>query len=80
MKKKKDIEMVKKVMEQAIKKSYTPGLWSRFKDFIGVFVTALFILICIIGIFVLGITLLENPISLAILCGTVLLIFIWSKR
>lgn len=54
--------------------------WNEFKNFVGL--TALFILgiltiICIIYLFI---TLIENPVSLAILCITTFLIWIWSLR
>jgi hypothetical protein len=42
-----------------------------------IIVFSLIFLICIIVLFV---TLIENPVSLAILCLTIFLIIVWSRR
>lgn len=54
--------------------------WNEFKNIVGV--TALFIfgILCLVGIVYLLMDLIENPISLAILCVTIFLIWIWSSR
>lgn len=54
--------------------------WQKFEDYVGLFLIAIFVLICIFMFFYLLITLIENPISLAILCITIFLIWIWSSK
>ena len=54
--------------------------WKGFKDFVGVFFLAVFLLICIFGVLYLFTILIENPVSLAIICLTIFLIWAWSNR
>lgn len=66
--------------EQTEKQINQLNLWERFKEFIGLLFIAIFFLICIFGILYLFITLIENSLSLAIVCGTILLIIFWWLR
>lgn len=75
-----DMEQMKATIEKQINSKFKKSPWESFKDFLGVFFIAIFLLICIVGVLVLGVTLIENPLSLAILCGTILLIILWSSR
>lgn len=54
--------------------------WQKFEEYVGLFFIAIFLLICIFCFLWLGITLIENPVSLAILCLTIFLIWMWSSR
>jgi len=65
-----------KIKEEIEKKSK----WKVFEEYAGLFFIAIFLLICIFGVLYLLITLIENPVSLAILCVTILLIYLWSSR
>ena len=68
--------MIKNLMSTNFKRP----LWQRIKDTISWF---FIICLCIIGIilvFTIIYTLIENPLSLAIICGTILLIWMWSRR
>ena len=80
MKQDKEIEQARRNLEKSINQTYKPNFWNKFKDFVGMLFIAIFLLIGIIGIIVLFITLIENPLSLAVLCGTVLLITIWMTK
>jgi len=48
--------------------------WKIFEDFVGVLFIAIFLIILLIVFTVLCIYIIENPISLAILCVTILLL------
>ena len=84
--KKKDPDMethaiaMKKLLETKFKRS----LWDRFKDTVGVFfmgIATLISAVFIVGIIVfLIVTFIENPLSLAIICGTLLLMWMWGNR
>ncbi len=88
MAKKKDpemnIDMERKVLKGILGQRYKRPLWDQIKDAIGVFFLAITILISvvlIVGITVfLIVTLIENPVSLAILCATIFLLWAWSNR
>lgn len=84
VKKDKDMTAYAESMKKIVKAKYKRSLWDRFKDAVGVFFFATILLISaisILGILVfLIITLIENPVSLAIICGTILLIWIWGNR
>lgn len=54
--------------------------WQKFEEYVGLFFIAIFLLICIIIFFYSLIILIENPISLAIICLTIFLFWIWSSR
>ena len=75
-----DMEMMKKTMQDLISKRYKRPVWDQIKDAFGVFLLALGILLCVAVIVVLVITLIENSVSLAILCVTIFLIWMWSTR
>ena len=74
------IRKARENLKKNVYKTYKGSLWSRFKDAMGIFFLAILLLICIFGFFYLLITLIENPLSLAIFCITVLLIIIWERR
>lgn len=82
MKKEKDadMELMRTIIEKQVKQRFERKPWERFKEFLGIFFIAVFLLICIVGVLVLGVTLIENPLSLAILCGTILLIIMWWAK
>lgn len=86
MAKKKDLEMdeARKTFAGMLDQRYKRPLWDRFKDAVGIFFLAVAVLISailIVGIIVfLIMTLIENPVSLAILCATILLIWMWGNR
>lgn len=83
-KKDQDMEAHKIAMEKILQSRFKSSLWDRFKDAIGIFFLAITILISaimIMGIIVfLIVTLIENPVSLAILCLTIFLIWAWGNR
>ena len=73
-----------KAMMSALTMKYKRPLWDQVKDAIGVFFLAVAILISavlIVGIIVfLIVTLIEHPVSLAILCATIFLLWAWGNR
>jgi len=79
-----EMDQHKIMMEKLIKDRYKRPLWDQTKDAIGVFFLAITMLIStvlIIGIIVfLIVTLIEHPVSLTILCGTILLLWMWGNR
>ena len=75
-----DLKQERKVLEKIIRTRYKKSIWESFKEFLGVFLVSIFLLICITVVLILGVYLIENPISLAILCGTILLIIIWRLK
>ena len=83
-KKNPDMEAHATAMKKILETKYKRSLWDRFKDAVGIFFMAITILITavlIVGIIVfLIVTLIENPLSLAILCGTILLMWMWGNR
>lgn len=72
----KEIEKWQKESMKNVSKTFKPSLWERFKDFLGLSFIGIFLLIILASIVLLFVTLIENPISLAILCVTILLI-VW---
>lgn len=76
----KDMEMARALIENVNKERHKPSLWKRFNDFVGVFFLGCFLLICVLIILVLVITLIENPLSLAIICLTIFLGIAWGSR
>lgn len=86
MKEKKDpnMEAQHRAMMSCLRMKYRRILWDRFKDAVGVFFMAIVTLIStvlILGIIVfLIITLIEHPLSLTIICGTILLMWIWGNK
>ena len=79
-KKENDMEMQRRVLKGILTKRYKRPFWDQFKDAVGVFFLACFVLLCIGVVVFLVATLIENPVSLAILCGTILLMWIWGNR
>jgi len=80
MKKDEDMQAMRTLLEKTISQRFEKSNWDKFKDFLGVFFIAVFLLICVAIVLILGVYLIENPTSLAILCGTILLIIIWSQK
>ena len=82
MAEKKDLNMdlTRDQMKAILENRYKRPLWDRFKDAVGIFFLACFILLCIGVVVFLVATLIENPVSLAILCGTILLMWMWGNR
>jgi len=54
--------------------------WDEFKNDVGIIALFIFAILGLIGIIYLFVVLIENPVSLAILCLTIFLIWIWSSR
>lgn len=83
-KKDQDMEAQHMAMMKLMQTKFKRPLWDRFKDAVGIFFFAIIILfsaILILGIMVfLIVTLIENPVSLAILCLTIFLIWAWGSR
>jgi ABC-type transport system involved in cytochrome bd biosynthesis fused ATPase/permease subunit len=80
MKKDEDVEIWRTIKEKQNKQIFKQNPWEKFKEFLGLFFIAVFLLICIFGVLFLGVILIENPLSLAILLGTILLIIIWLNK
>ena len=82
MKKEKDADMeqTRVTIEKALSQRFKKNPWESFKDIVGVFFLAIFLLIAFVGVIFLFVTLIENPVSFAILCVTILLIIIWGSR
>jgi len=76
----KDCEAQRILIERMLKEKYKPSMWNRFKDAVGIFFLSCFILLCIGTVVFLVAILIENPLSLAIICGTILLIWMWRNR
>jgi len=70
-----------KDLNKKVDQTYKPSLWYRFKDFMGIVALAFLLLLCLFGFFYLLVTLIENPVSLAIICVTILILFaFWRLR
>jgi len=80
MTKKNELEIQRELLEQQIKKRYSIPWWNQLKDAAGFVLIAFFILLCVLSAFYVLFTLIENPISLAIICATILLIIFWSFK
>ena len=86
MKKKKnnDVEQANLIMKKQIEQKFKKPIWERFIDSLGTFLSVLLIalpiLVLIIGVVVVIITLIENPLSLAILIVGILLVVMWGSR
>lgn len=76
----KNFEDERKYFEEIINKRYKPSKWNALKDFVTVFFIACFFLLIGAIVMFLIITLIENPLSLAIICGTILLMWFWGNR
>jgi len=79
-KKDNDMEIMRKNMEALINKRYKRPVWDQIKDAFGVFLMAFGILICLAVVVVLIVMLIDNPVSLAIVCLTIFLIWVWSNK
>ena len=75
-----DMEMERKVLKGILTKKYKRPLWDRFTDAVGVVFLACFILFVVGAVIFLVAMLIDNPLSLAILCGTILLMWMWGNR
>jgi hypothetical protein len=75
-----EMEIERRVLSGILGQRYKRPLWDRFKDAVGIFFLAIIILLCLAIITFLVTNLIENPISLAILCGTIFLIWAWRDR
>jgi len=69
-----------KAMVRTLRKNYKPSFWIRFSRFLDSMLDFILLFIVVIMGLVVVIFLIENPVSLAILCGTILLIIIWRSR
>lgn len=76
----KEMEFQRKNIEKMVTSCYKRSSWQVFKDFVGVTFLASFVLIIILFITFLFITLIENPVSLGIICLTILLVWMEARR
>jgi tetrahydromethanopterin S-methyltransferase subunit E len=65
---------------EKVNKEPKKSIWKQLEDILGAMFIVIFSLIFLIGIVYLSVTLIENPVSLAILCLTIFLIIVWSRR
>jgi preprotein translocase subunit SecE len=65
---------------EKVNKEIKKSIWKQLEDILGAMFIVVFSLIFLIGIVYLFIILIENPVSLAILCLTIFLIIIWSRK
>lgn len=80
MKKDTDLELMRIAMEKQIKSNFKVPFWKRVRDVVeNIFVFILIMLLLFILIFLL-ITLIENPISLTIICVTILGVIILINK
>lgn len=75
-----NMDIAIRTLENFIIQNYKETLWGRFKAFFKNCLLVLFILLCVILVVVLIIMLIQNPLSLAILCGMILFFWIWGSR
>ena len=75
-----DREMLKRELEKKYSRPFGYRVKEAFKEFFGTLFACLAIVLMLIIVIVSIVTLIENPVSLAILCGTILLIIIWRSR
>lgn len=61
------------IMREIIKTRYQTPTSEKIKDFL---LNSVFIIVCIF----LFVILIDNPLSLAIICGTALLMWIWGNK
>lgn len=82
MAKKKDTDMdqARVYFEKILQQGYKRSLWDRIKDGVGTFFLGCFILLCIAVVVFLIAMIIENPLSLAIICGTILIMWMWGNR
>lgn len=76
----KDMLSLNKIIEENIRKRYKTSFWEKVWNVIEGLAVFILISFLIFGIVFLIMTLIENPLSLAILCATIFLIIIWWKR
>jgi len=76
----KELDLWRKDVEKILTKRYKQSIWSRIWEGLGYIAIFILMLVGLIGMIVLFVTLFENPISLAIICVTLLLITIWSLK
>jgi len=79
---KKDDEMEKQriLMEKVLGQRYKRPFWESFKDTVGLFFLACSILLVIAVVVFLVVMIIENPVSLAIICITAFLFWAWGGR
>ena len=76
----KDMNMMHKHLEKQINQNYKISFWSKLRNAIEGFAVFVLIMILLLSILALLITLIESPVSLAILCATILIIIIWWTK
>ena len=82
-----DSEVVNNVLKNEVSKKYRKSFFKSILETfeILIFLVLVFLAIVVVGAFVIGIimlfiTLIENPISLAIICVTIGIFILWSMR
>jgi len=75
-----DMEATRKTLTRLVEKRYKRPLWENLKEaFYLIFLAVMFLLFLAVVILLIVI-LIENPVSLAIICLTIFLIWVWSSR
>ena len=67
------------LMKEYINKKYEISLWQRFKDGFGFTILGFLLLLILSSVVFLITFLIDSPISLAIICGTILLILFGAR-
>jgi len=75
-----EMEQQRILMEKVLGQRYKRPLWEQFKDAIGTFFLACSILLVIAFAVFLVVMIVENPVSLAIICITAFLFWAWGNR
>jgi len=70
-----DIELIKKQLTERFKIPF----WKRVYDFFEIFVVFFLLVLAVILIVVILIYLIDNPVSLAIICATIVILFVVVK-
>jgi hypothetical protein len=80
MKPNQDLIESRQAVEKVIQDTHKKSFWKLTEDVFGALFICILCLILLIGIVYFFITLIENPVSLAILCITLSIIYCWSAR
>ena len=80
MKKQNDIKIMKSTIEKQLNQTYKWPWYKKLYDLIEGLIVFLCIIAALFCVLFVIITLIENPISLTILCATILLIIVYIKK
>ena len=73
-----NINLTRAILKRTINTKYKSNLWSRIGDYMEALLNVTFLLIILISILFLLITLINNPISLAIITSGIILFIIFN--